>query len=207
MSVHHLPPPASPWPEGEPAGERQFLDIGAIDLERGGHLPDVTVAYETWGTLNAAADNAVLVEHALTGDSHVVGEAGPGHPTAGWWQGLIGTGAPLDTDRHFVVATNVLGGCRGTTGPSTADASAAAAAASSAARTAGSTADGSVPASFTASPSVYTPFSFSTVARMLMPSVPSCIFIPRPSNAGSKPLPVAVKMHSSASSMSAATAG
>ena len=64
MSVHHLPPPASPWPEGEPAGERQFLDIGAIDLERGGHLPDVTVAYETWGTLNAAADNAVLVEHA-----------------------------------------------------------------------------------------------------------------------------------------------
>lgn len=120
MSVHHLPPPASPWPEGEPAGERQFLDIGAIDLERGGHLPDVTVAYETWGTLNAAADNAVLVEHALTGDSHVVGEAGPGHPTAGWWQGLIGTGAPLDTDRHFVVATNVLGGCRGTTGPSTA---------------------------------------------------------------------------------------
>ena len=94
------------------------LDIGAIDLERGGHLPDVTVAYETWGTLNAAADNAVLVEHALTGDSHVVGEAGPGHPTAGWWQGLIGTGAPLDTDRHFVVATNVLGRCRGTTSSS-----------------------------------------------------------------------------------------
>jgi homoserine O-acetyltransferase len=80
-------------------------------------LPDVTVAYETWGRLNAARDNAVLVEHALTGDSHVVGPAGPGHPTPGWWDGLIGPGRPLDTERFFVVATNVLGGCQGSTGP------------------------------------------------------------------------------------------
>jgi homoserine O-acetyltransferase len=80
-------------------------------------LPDVRVAYETWGTLNAAADNVVLVEHALTGDSHVVGPAGPGHPTAGWWDGLVGPGLPLDTDRFFVVSSNVLGGCQGTTGP------------------------------------------------------------------------------------------
>jgi homoserine O-acetyltransferase len=67
-------------------------------------------------------DNAILVEHALTGDSHVVGEAGPGHPSPGWWPGLIGPGAPLDTDRYFVVAGNVLGGCQGTTGPSSEDA-------------------------------------------------------------------------------------
>src|SRR5206468_8617597 len=61
---------------------------------------------------------AVLVEHALTGDSHVEGPAGPGHPTPGWWPGLVGPGAPLDTDRLFVVCANVLGGCQGTTGPS-----------------------------------------------------------------------------------------
>jgi homoserine O-acetyltransferase/O-succinyltransferase len=78
----------------------------------------VRVAYETWGTLEADGGNAVLVEHALTGDSHVVGPAGTGHPTPGWWDGLIGPGAPLDTDRFFVVCANVLGGCQGTTGPS-----------------------------------------------------------------------------------------
>lgn len=92
--------------------------VGDLRLDSGLTLPDITIAYETWGTLDADGGNAVLVEHALTGDSHVVGEAGPDHPTAGWWEGLIGPGAPLDTDTYFVVATNVLGGCRGTTGPS-----------------------------------------------------------------------------------------
>jgi homoserine O-acetyltransferase len=78
----------------------------------------VTVAYETWGRLNSKADNAVLVLHALTGDSHAAGPAGPGHPRVGWWDGLIGPGAPIDTDRFFVVCPTVLGGCQGTTGPS-----------------------------------------------------------------------------------------
>lgn len=96
------------------------VSVGRVELDSGESLPDVVVAYETWGRLSADRDNVVLVEHALTGDSHVVGEAGPGHPTAGWWEGLIGPGAPLDTHDLFVVATNVLGGCRGTTGPSTA---------------------------------------------------------------------------------------
>ncbi len=96
---------------------RQFVDIGSLTLESGRALPGVTMCYESWGHLNAAADNAVLILHALTGDSHVVGPAGPDHPTPGWWDGLVGPGAPLD-DRHFVVAANVLGGCRGTTGPS-----------------------------------------------------------------------------------------
>ncbi len=94
------------------------MDIGSLQLEAGGALPQVRVAYETWGTLNAARDNAIMVEHALTGDSHVSGEAGRGHSTRGWWHGLIGRGRPLDTDRWFVVASNVLGGCQGTTGPS-----------------------------------------------------------------------------------------
>jgi homoserine O-acetyltransferase len=109
------------WRPGDPVGDRRFARVGELALERGGLLPDVTIAYETWGTLSPSGDNAVLVEHALTGDSHVVGDAGPGHPTPGWWPGLIGPGAPLDTDRWFVVAANVLGGCQGSTGPSSAD--------------------------------------------------------------------------------------
>jgi homoserine O-acetyltransferase/O-succinyltransferase len=78
----------------------------------------VRVAYETWGELNADRSNAVYVCHALTGDSHVTGPAGVGHATAGWWSGLVGPGRPLDTDSWFVVCANVLGGCQGTTGPS-----------------------------------------------------------------------------------------
>lgn len=112
------PPATGAWREGDDPGRRRFADLGALGLESGERLPGVRMAYETWGRLAPARDNAVLVLHALTGDSHVVGEAGPGHPTAGWWQGLIGPGRPLDTDRWFVVAPNVLGGCQGTTGPS-----------------------------------------------------------------------------------------
>src|SRR3954467_7739727 len=109
------------WVEGDPAGNRRFLDLpGPFPLERGGSLPGVRVAYESWGSLDEDGGNAVLVEHALTGDSHVVGPAGPGHPTSGWWDGLIGPGLALDTDRWFVVASNVLGGCQGTTGPASA---------------------------------------------------------------------------------------
>ncbi|MFC8502366.1 homoserine O-acetyltransferase [Pedococcus sp. NPDC057267] len=111
------PSTSAAWRVGDHPGRRRFVRLGAVELERGGVLPDVTLAYETWGELNAASDNAVLVEHALTGDSHVVGPAGPGHPTAGWWDGLIGPGRPIDTDRWFVVAANVLGGCQGSTGP------------------------------------------------------------------------------------------
>ena len=88
---------AAVWRPGDPVGDRRFAAIGALALERGGVLPDVTVAYETWGTLYAAGDNAVLVEHALTGDSHVVGDPGPGHPSPGWWDGLIGPGRARST--------------------------------------------------------------------------------------------------------------
>jgi homoserine O-acetyltransferase len=114
-----LPPASGAWREGDHPGRRRFVDVGGIALERGGALPGVRMAYETWGTPSETGDNAVLVLHALTGDAHVVGPAGPGHATPGWWDGLIGPGRPLDTDRWFVVAPNVLGGCQGTTGPST----------------------------------------------------------------------------------------
>ncbi|SEL82664.1 homoserine O-acetyltransferase [Streptacidiphilus jiangxiensis] len=78
------------------------------------------VAYEAWGALAPDRSNAVLVLHALTGDSHAAGTAGPGHPSPGWWDALIGPGRALDTDCWFVVAPNVLGGCQGSTGPASA---------------------------------------------------------------------------------------
>ncbi|MDQ1577578.1 MAG: homoserine O-acetyltransferase/O-succinyltransferase [Microbacteriaceae bacterium] len=111
------PPATGAWREGDPAGDRKFVSIGATSLERGGHLDSVRIAYETWGELNADGSNAVLVLHALTGDSHLIGPAGPGHPTAGWWSGIIGPGKYVDTDRWFVVSPNMLGGCQGSTGP------------------------------------------------------------------------------------------
>ncbi len=112
------------WLPGDDPGRRQFARLfgdggSGITLEAGGWLPAVTVAYETWGERDARGSNAVLVLHALSLDSHVTGAAGPGHPTAGWWDGLIGPGAPIDTERYFVVCPNVLGGCQGTTGPAT----------------------------------------------------------------------------------------
>jgi homoserine O-acetyltransferase/O-succinyltransferase len=81
-------------------------------------LDDVSIAVQRWGELSPARDNVVVVLHALTGDSHITGPAGPGHPTPGWWDGVAGPGAPIDTNRWCAVATNVLGGCRGSTGPS-----------------------------------------------------------------------------------------
>jgi homoserine O-acetyltransferase len=110
----------SAWQPGDPVGGRHFAALDRVDLEAGAQLTDVRIAYQTWGSLAPDASNAVLVLHALTGDSHVDGPAGPGHPTPGWWPGLLGPGAPLDTDRWFVVAPNVLGGCQGSTGPSSA---------------------------------------------------------------------------------------
>ena len=116
-SVLGKPPVTGAWREGDHPGERRFTSIGALDLERGGHLPLVRIAWESWGELNADRSNAVLVLHALTGDSHVAGGPGSGHPTAGWWNGVVGPGRAIDTDRWFVVAPNMLGGCQGSTGP------------------------------------------------------------------------------------------
>ena len=111
------PPTTGAWRDGDPVGDRRFASFGSFATENGESLPHVRLAYETWGELSPARDNAVLILHALTGDSHVRGAAGPGHPTAGWWSDLVGPGAAIDTDRWFVVAPNMLGGCQGSTGP------------------------------------------------------------------------------------------
>ena len=103
--------PTGAWLEFQDPGERRFISIGSLTLESGEILPDVTIAYENWGLLNATRDNAILVNHALTGWSDV----------PGWWPLMVGPGLPLDTDKYFIVCPNVIGGCQGSTGPSSLD--------------------------------------------------------------------------------------
>jgi homoserine O-acetyltransferase len=94
------------------------LDVrfeGTQELELGGSLRDVNVRYETYGRLSPNRDNAVLICHALSGDSHVARHDDKDDP--GWWDVAVGPGKPVDTDRYFVICPNILGGCRGTTGP------------------------------------------------------------------------------------------
>lgn len=111
------PPVTGAWQDGDPIGNRKFVAIGDLTTEAGASIPNVRIAYETFGEINEDASNVILVFHALTGDSHLVGPAGPGHPTDGWWSEVVGPGKALDTDKYCVVAPNVLGGCQGTTGP------------------------------------------------------------------------------------------
>ncbi len=88
--------------------------------DAGGTIAPLTVAYQTYGTLNAARSNAILVCHALTGDQHVANH----HPVTGkpgWWSGMVGPGKPINTDRFFVICSNVVGGCLGSTGPASLD--------------------------------------------------------------------------------------
>jgi len=89
-------------------------------LESGEKLAPVDVAYETYGELNAERSNTIVICHALTGDAHVAGHHGE-PKTEGWWDSMIGPGKPVDTDAFFVVSSNLLGGCAGTTGPSSVD--------------------------------------------------------------------------------------
>jgi homoserine O-acetyltransferase len=96
------------WLEDHDPGDRQFLKIGDLTLESGELLPDVVIAYQSWGELNPAADNAILVNHALTGWADV----------DGWWPQMVGPGLTFDTNKYFVVCPNVIGGCQGSTGPS-----------------------------------------------------------------------------------------
>jgi homoserine O-acetyltransferase len=132
-------------PSTLPAGsvgsvETRFLDLPTpLPLDCGRELRSVRVAYETYGTLSPAHDNAILVCHALSGDAHAAGFSttppaagtrdgfaaerrdGAAGPGLGWWDGMIGSGKAFDTDHFFVISTNLLGGCRGTTGPSSID--------------------------------------------------------------------------------------
>jgi homoserine O-acetyltransferase len=99
-----------------PLRHAQFVTFSRpLKLELGGELPSVTVAYETYGRLNERRDNAVLVCHAISGDSHVARHDEADEP--GWWDIAVGPGKAIDTERYFVVCPNILGGCRGTTGP------------------------------------------------------------------------------------------
>ncbi|GGO73535.1 homoserine O-acetyltransferase MetX [Nocardioides deserti] len=97
-----------------------FTEDDPLVLRGGGRLDHVEVAYETYGELSPARDNAVFVCHALTGDAHAAG-LHLGAKKRGWWDNLIGPGKPVDTDRFFVVSANLLGGCSGTTGPLSTD--------------------------------------------------------------------------------------
>ena len=95
------------WLPHEEPEARQFIKIGFLLLESGETLPDITIAYQSWGELNPAKDNAILVNHAWTGWSDV----------PGWWPSMVGPGLPLDTNKYFIVCPNVIGGCQGSTGP------------------------------------------------------------------------------------------
>jgi homoserine O-acetyltransferase len=90
----------------------------ALMLESGAGLGPITVAYETMGILNSDKSNVILVTHALSGDSHVAGYYAADDPKPGWWDIMVGPGKGIDTNRYFVICSNVLGGCMGTTGPS-----------------------------------------------------------------------------------------
>ncbi|HEU5230919.1 MAG TPA: homoserine O-acetyltransferase [Ktedonobacteraceae bacterium] len=92
-----------------------------LPLQRGSHLGPVTLAYETWGTLNAEGNNAILITHALTGNAHAHDPEQPDNMKIAWWNPLIGPGRPIDTARYFVICSNVLGSCYGSTGPSSLD--------------------------------------------------------------------------------------
>ena len=89
----------------------------ALRLDCGKRLKNVVIRYETYGTLSPAKDNAILVEHALTGDAHLAGKHTPEDKKPGWWDDMVGPGKPFDTDRYFVVCSNIIGGCSGSTGP------------------------------------------------------------------------------------------
>jgi homoserine O-acetyltransferase len=95
--------------------ETQLVRFPSLDLDCGVTLTNVDVAYETYGTLNPDRSNAILVLHAFSGDAHAAGISADGQP--GWWANMVGPGLGFDTDRYFVICSNVLGGCRGTTGP------------------------------------------------------------------------------------------
>ena len=98
--------------------ETKYFDIAEpIDLDSGKTLNNVTVAYETYGELNKEKSNAILICHALTGDAHAAGWH-KGDKKPGWWEIVIGPGKAIDTEKYFVICSNVLGGCKGTTGPS-----------------------------------------------------------------------------------------
>lgn len=112
------------WRSGDHPGHRQFATLfsqAPLRLESGELFGPITLAYETWGQLNQDRSNAILLLHGFSGDSHAAGPVSAGHPTAGWWDALIGPGRPIDTDQYFLVCPNAFGSCHGSTGPASLD--------------------------------------------------------------------------------------
>ncbi len=96
---------------------QDFHSSARLELDCGKTLRDLNIRYETYGTLNPDAGNAILVEHALTGDAHLAGRHDENDRKPGWWDEMVGPGRPFDTEKYFIICSNVLGGCSGTTGP------------------------------------------------------------------------------------------
>lgn len=110
---------AGPEPSYTPGITLNFHSKQPILLDWGGILPEFNIAYETWGTLNADKSNAILLYTGLSASSHA--HSTETNPQPGWWEKFIGSGKPVDTDKYFVICTNVIGGCYGSTGPSSVD--------------------------------------------------------------------------------------
>lgn len=96
--------------------QQKLFKTESFTMESGEKLNEMLLCYETWGEMNTTADNTILIAHALTGSSHAA--SSPTLPTAGWWQEMIGPGNAFDTEKYFVICSNVIGGCSGSTGPS-----------------------------------------------------------------------------------------
>jgi homoserine O-acetyltransferase len=107
----------SDWAQAGGFQPRGTIVLSQLPLDDGTVLAPVRLAYETWGQLNAAADNAILLCHALTGDAHAFDEQAPDDPRAAWWNPMVGPGRAFDTTRFFVICANVLGSCYGSSGP------------------------------------------------------------------------------------------
>ena len=121
MQIEQQTRHAQQRPQHTPGNQVLTYTFDDLPLQSGARLASVTLAYEAWGTLNAEGDNAILITHALTGNAHAHDAERPDDPKAAWWNPLIGPGRPIDTSRYFVISSNVLGGCSGSTGPSALD--------------------------------------------------------------------------------------
>jgi len=116
----HMPDPSAQSKSPKTLGPTQFQDFVSkkpFSLELGGELPELTLRYETYGQLSPDKSNAILVPHAISGDHHVAGRYQADDAKPGWWDGFVGPGKAIDTDRFFVIGINCIGGCRGSTGP------------------------------------------------------------------------------------------
>ena len=105
--------------EEQADGSFRFIDSSTFEFEAGGAIAPLTLAYETWGQLNEARDNAILVHHALSTSSHLTSTEK--NPEKGWWEEMVGPGASLDTDRYYVICINNPGSCFGSSGPTSLD--------------------------------------------------------------------------------------